>query len=552
MKAQKFDLLHHMLELATIIVLLLVWTGSAAAVPPSNDGINSATVITTLPFSDNLDTRDATADPADGGCGESFDLATVWYTFTPGANMVVRVDTSGSDYSTGVNVYSGTPGNLSLIDCRFTSVTFSSVAGTQYFFMIAACCDDVNGGDLVFTVDAVPPLANDDIANATIVTGVPFAAGPIDTSGATAAVDDPQDCFNNGSNWYTFTPAADTFIEANTIGSEYDTTLGVYVGSPGSLSLIGCNDDFFGLQSAVRFDATANTTYYFMVGFCCGNGETGGGTLLFNVQELPPRIGSISGQVVDALTGTPLPGDIFPSASVELQRCEAFGCFGVSFQVADSAGRFQFSVDFDRRPLEVGTYQVAAFANEYVAGQTEPFEVDKGEDRDVGDVPLQPFPIQFSEIRPCGDLPPEGGHCRYSVRIANRQTGPFQGAAWSMVESGDIGSFTGFTRFQPQRPRHINVGPEESKVVHFSFEVPSTVRNGAFICAQIFVGQGAGPFFDTVGQRDLFCILKGFTGGFSVLLEEEVKRLRQQVEARVSIAPQQHGGQDHRRQLYGN
>jgi hypothetical protein len=89
-----------------------------------------------------------------------------------------------------------------------------------------------------------------------------------------------------------FTPTADLSIEVNTIGSDYDTTLGVYTGSPDSLSLIGCNDDFYGLQSAVHFEATANTTYFVMVGSCCGNGETGGGTLFFNIREfeLPPPL----------------------------------------------------------------------------------------------------------------------------------------------------------------------------------------------------------------------------------------------------------------------
>jgi hypothetical protein len=154
--------------------------------------------------------------------------------------------------------------------------------------MVAACCDGVNGGDLVLTVDAVPPAANGDIADATVVTEVPFADGPIDTSAATAVAGDPVDCHNNGSNWYTFTPTADISIEVNTIGSDYDTTLGVYAGSPGSLSLIGCNDDHYGLQSAVRFNATADTTYYIMVGFCCGNDGTGGGMLYFNLQESPP------------------------------------------------------------------------------------------------------------------------------------------------------------------------------------------------------------------------------------------------------------------------
>jgi hypothetical protein len=298
--------------------------------------------------------------------------------------------------------------------------------------------------------------------------------------------------------------------------------LDVFISSAGELSNIGLC-----ASGQLDFQARAGTTYYFMV-----SSPSFGGDLVSAVLELL-TIGSISGQVVDAVTGVPLPGNTFPFVSVELRRCEEFGGFGVASQSADNAGRYQFSVDFNGFPLEVGTYQVVAFANEYSEGQTEPVEVGEGEDRDVGDILLQPFPIQFSDIRPCGDVPLEGGKCRYSVRVSNRQSVPFQGAAWSLVESFDLGSFTGFTRFQTQHPHRIILGPEESRVVHFAFQVPSGVRNGATICTQVFVGQGESPFFDTVGQRDLFCIFKGATGEFSAMSEEEVKALRQRIDEQV-------------------
>jgi hypothetical protein len=160
----------------------------------------------------------------------------------------------------------------------------------KYWRHVVTLLGVMAGAMMTVAIAAAQSPTNDDIENATLVTELPFAVGPIDTSEATAAVDDPQDCYSNGSNWYTFTPTDDISIEVNTIGSEYDTTLGVYAGLPGSLSLIGCNDDFYDLQSAVRFDATANTTYYVMVGFCCGNGEAGGGRLFFNVLEIPPPL----------------------------------------------------------------------------------------------------------------------------------------------------------------------------------------------------------------------------------------------------------------------
>jgi hypothetical protein len=50
--------------------------------------------------------------------------------------------------------------------------------------------------------------------------------------------------------------------------------------------------------------------YYFMVGFCCGNGETGGGMLFFNVQEIPPLL-EMTILVMDGNTGTVGLGGLF-------------------------------------------------------------------------------------------------------------------------------------------------------------------------------------------------------------------------------------------------
>jgi hypothetical protein len=86
------------------------------------------------------------------------------------------------------------------------------------------------------------------------------------TNEATSAPDDPN-CFDGGRTvWYRLTPAADLRVIVDTIGSNYDTTLGVYTGGPGSLQEVACNDDHHGRQSEVRFNGTSGTTYYMMVG----------------------------------------------------------------------------------------------------------------------------------------------------------------------------------------------------------------------------------------------------------------------------------------------
>ena len=126
--------------------------------------------------------------------------------------------------------------------------------------------------------------SNDDFDSAVAIAGVPFSTG-LNTADATAAADDPTSCFNNGSVWFSFTPASPMTIVADTFGSDYDTVLSAYTGSRGALGQVpgACNDDSNGVQSRIVFPATAGTTYYFLVGQCCGTGGSGGGNLLFSV-----------------------------------------------------------------------------------------------------------------------------------------------------------------------------------------------------------------------------------------------------------------------------
>ncbi|HEX3034568.1 MAG TPA: carboxypeptidase-like regulatory domain-containing protein [Thermodesulfobacteriota bacterium] len=232
--------------------------------------------------------------------------------------------------------------------------------------------------------------------------------------------------------------------------------------------------------------------------------------------------GSISGRVVDAETEEPLRGDVTPFAFVELYRCFDSECFEfVNFQSTDSEGRFLFNSDFAGNPLEVGTYQVVASAEQYQRNQTAPFEVGEGEDKDIGDIPLTPSFLQFVEVQPCSDLTPLGGTCEYSFRVRNNSSTTLEGAVWSIIDSSGIGSFVCFTVFQTGRygaqtpaPREVSIGPGESRVLRFQFQVPGTVANGAFICTQAYLAQ--------------FCISKGVTG-FSIVPENKARRMLQQL-----------------------
>jgi PKD repeat protein len=136
--------------------------------------------------------------------------------------------------------------------------------------------------------DSPPPTppSNDDFDSAIAFSELPYSNAQ-DTSSATWASDDPTNCTNNGSVWYEYTPTSDLYLDADTFGSGFDTVLSAYTGTRGALEMVpgACNDDWNSLQSRVRFRATAGTTYYFLIGYCCGNGGDGGGNLVFNVQE---------------------------------------------------------------------------------------------------------------------------------------------------------------------------------------------------------------------------------------------------------------------------
>ena len=111
--------------------------------------------------------------------------------------------------------------------------------------------------------------SNDDIANATSVTALPFADA-VPVGEATTQDGEPvETCAPFGNTvWYAVTLDSDANVRVDTAGSEYDTTLAVWVGSGfNDAVLVACNDDIFdSLQAAVTFSATAGTTYFVQAG----------------------------------------------------------------------------------------------------------------------------------------------------------------------------------------------------------------------------------------------------------------------------------------------
>jgi hypothetical protein len=125
----------------------------------------------------------------------------------------------------------------------------------------------------IFTVNSSGPPANDNFANATIVSTANLVQ-TIDNFAATSEAADPvPSCIAGSSNnptgksvWWQFTAGTPSNITATTAGSAYDAVMDVQTGAPGAFTEVTCNHDASSAHnSAVQFTAVTGKTYYFMV-----------------------------------------------------------------------------------------------------------------------------------------------------------------------------------------------------------------------------------------------------------------------------------------------
>jgi uncharacterized protein DUF6299 len=157
---------------------------AAAAPPPSNDTVDGAKVIT-APFTETVDTTEATTDDDDRSlnleCGAPATNGTVWYSVTAGAGAYV-VDVSQSTFTAGVMVVTGPPDALSVLTCGPNSVAFETTPGTRYYLLAFSDNPDVVGGQLTISVTETPArpkvsMTIDDVGRVNARTGVVTVSG---------------------------------------------------------------------------------------------------------------------------------------------------------------------------------------------------------------------------------------------------------------------------------------------------------------------------------------------------------------------------------------
>jgi hypothetical protein len=260
-----------MKRLGVLISIVALWSLAfatpALAAVPGNDAHAGRTVIGSLPFSESLDTTDATTDADDAevnaSCGAPATDASVWYELA-GTDGGIIVDVSASDYSAGVIVATGSPGTLLTVACGQGAVAFFAASGETY--AILAFDDQLdgagNGGALDIAIDAAPPpptidITVDPVGSFNKVTGSATISGTFGCTGdADFAEIDVQLAQNVGR--FTISGFGGMFAEAPVCDGSIQ---------PWSVEVFGQNGKFKGGRSvAVTFAFACGT-------FNCGFDE---------------------------------------------------------------------------------------------------------------------------------------------------------------------------------------------------------------------------------------------------------------------------------------
>ncbi|QTA78218.1 carboxypeptidase domain-containing protein [Desulfonema limicola] len=238
--------------------------------PPENDNFVNALELTGISGHAAGSNIDATKEPGEPAHAGDLGGASVWWTWTGPENAVFTFDTSASGFYTVLGIYTGEgPDNLTEVQGREnshdpygrSSYTFYVQQGVQYYIAV----DGWYGasGSIILNWKKF----NDNIDDADLLTGL---SGRVSGSNvyATRELGEPDHAGTQGgkSIWWVWTAPETGFFYFDTIGSDFDTLLAVYIDSAG-LNPVAANDDNGSetKTSSLTFYAFGGTRYYIAV-----------------------------------------------------------------------------------------------------------------------------------------------------------------------------------------------------------------------------------------------------------------------------------------------
>ena len=269
-------------------VALNLTPGNATAAP-ANDNFANAAVLTGTTASATATNTYATKETGEPYHGNNSGGHSVWWKWTAPLSGSLTVSTVGSSFDTTMGVYTGTSvsalttlaedddsgGNLTSL------ATLSSVTpGATYYFAVDGYGSATGTITFNLSFTATPAPANDNFANAAVLTGT-TASATGSTVNATLEIGEPSS-YGNHTIWWQWTAPSALAVTLTTGGS---TTPGITVYTGASLGALTRDAETFGTQ--VAFQAQGGTTYYFRLGADVSTGATGSVSLVLASQPLP-------------------------------------------------------------------------------------------------------------------------------------------------------------------------------------------------------------------------------------------------------------------------
>ena len=223
----------------------------------------------------------------------------VWFAWTADVTGTAVVNTCGfTTLDTKIAAYpdngGGCPAPGSVLDCNddFCSlesqVSFACNNASTYLLQIGNF-PGASGGTGSIGVTINTPITNDECAAATAIAGQ--GSFPYTNVGSSTSAEGQTEtiCYQFGSSavvndvWFLWTADATGTGIIDLCGADHDTKLAVYPSSgsscPAGGSVLACNDDSCGLQSAVQVAVTAGVDYIVQVGSYPGSASFGSGNI---------------------------------------------------------------------------------------------------------------------------------------------------------------------------------------------------------------------------------------------------------------------------------
>jgi hypothetical protein len=261
--------------------LVLTWRPGGELTPPPNNNFANATRIPGFGgvyHGNNRGYSREIGEPAHaGGAGQR----SAWWRWTPSISARVDINTVGSSFDTVLAVYTGSRVNAltevaSNDDIDYnagnyrSAVSFPATAGTTYWIAVDGYSDGVSQDEGNIRLDVSQkggtPSANNNFANATIISGTAGESSGNNVNFTRETGEPRHDGVNaSRSAWWSWTSPTNGTMTFETIGSAFDTIIGVYTGTAvDALNRVTSNDDIILgdiWQSRATFNATAGTTY---------------------------------------------------------------------------------------------------------------------------------------------------------------------------------------------------------------------------------------------------------------------------------------------------